>query len=177
MAIPSETSRFQAIKKIADKLALSEDALWKDLQEHAKQNKDKEKSFSGPAAPKVRRVERLESIEKKIIGILYSKKYFNGDDQKKKELEKIKIFGELSADDISELTLEAEITYGDVDIGREWKILLLHLEEEHLKKRLETMMMELQKTEKGKGETKTLVGEIQILTKRIQAIKNQTEKI
>ncbi len=181
-AIPSDTSRFQAVKKIADKLSISEGALWKDLQEYVKQNKNETKNPIA-IADKIRRIERLESIERKIIGILYSNQYFKGDEQKKREFEsiageeKMKIFVALSTDDIAELTLEAEITYGGVDIGHEWKLLLLHLEAEYAKKKLEIAMMELHKTEKNRGETGEIVGKIQELTGRIQAIKDLTERI
>ncbi|MEK7607455.1 MAG: DNA primase [Patescibacteria group bacterium] len=181
-AIPSDTSRFQAIKKIADKLAVSEDALWRDLQEYVNQNKNEIKNTFLATPNQVRRLERLESIERKIIGILYAKKYFNGDEQKKNEFEsivgkeKMKTFTALSPDDIAELTLEAEITYEEADIDKEWKILLLHLEEEYAKKKLETVMMELHKVEKTKGETREIMEKIQQLTKRIQTIKNLTEK-
>jgi DNA primase len=182
-AIPSETSRFQAIKKIADTLSISEDALWKDLQEYVRQNKSEAQVRPASTVQKARRIERLESIERKILGILHSKQYLKSDTDKKNELEKItgsdkmKIFETLSPEDISELTLEAEVTYGDVDIGKEWKLLLLHLEEEYVKKKLEQSVTDLHKAEKSKGETRELMKEIQVLTKRIQAIKNQTEKI
>lgn len=179
-AIPSDTSRFQAIKKIADKLSINEDALWRDLQEYVKNYKDDTKDISPGVANKTRHIERLESIERKIIGILYSKKYWKSDEEKKNEfekivgVEKIKTFQTLSTDDIAELTLEAEITYGEADIGKEWKVLLLHLESEYAKKKLEVMMVELHKTEKSKGETRKVMQEIQDLTKRIQEIKNLT---
>ena len=179
-AIPSDTSRFQAIKKIADKLDVSQDALWKDLQEYAKQNKNQAEDAAVLHHDIIRRIERLESIERKIIGILHSQIYFKGDKEKKEELmkiageEKSKIFASLSPDDMAELTLEAEITYGEADIDREWRLLLLHLEEEYAKKNLETKIMKLHKAEKNRGETGEIMGEIQILTKRIQEIKNLT---
>jgi len=179
-AIPGDISRFQAIKKISEKLSLSEDALWKDLQEHVRQNKKEINNISISSTNKIRHIDRLESIERKVIGILHSKKYFAGDTEKKIELGKIvgpeamKIFEALSPEDISGLTLEAEITYGEADIGKEWKVLLLHLEEEYIKKKLETKMLEIHKTEKNKGETRELMKEIQILTQRIQEIKKLT---
>jgi len=182
-AIPSDTSRFQSIKKIAEKLSFSEDALWKDLQEYVKQNKNEANRTNTSPPNTVHRIERFESIERKIIGIFHSKKYFNSNAEKKIELEKIigsegiKKFEILSPDDISELTLEAEITYGDVDIGREWKLLLLHLEEEYAKKKLEMKMLEIHKTEKNKGETGEVMKEIQVLTQRIQEIKKLTALI
>ncbi|HEY4500180.1 MAG TPA: hypothetical protein VJH25_00105, partial [Candidatus Paceibacterota bacterium] len=183
LAIPSDTSRFQAVKKIADKLDVNEDALWKDLQEYAKQNSGQAKNIAVPYQNKTRRIERLESIERKIIGILYSRAYFNGDKEKGRELmkivgeEKSKTFVSLSSDDIAELTLEAEITYDETDIDKEWQLLLLHLEGEYAKKKLETVMMELHKMEKTTGETREIMEKIQQLTARIQAIKNLTEKI
>jgi DNA primase len=180
-AIPDDTPRFHAVKKLADKLAISEDALWKDLQAYVKANKSETRSepLTSKDFPS-RRLDRLESIERKILGLLHSKKYFKGDKSKKEEIDKVvssekaKAFTALTPDEIAELTLEAEVTYGDEDVGKEWKLLMLHLEEEYAKKRLETMMAELHRAEKGKGETKELMQEIHVLTKRMQEIKHLT---
>ncbi|MBX4209576.1 DNA primase [Candidatus Parcubacteria bacterium] len=180
-AIPDDTPRFQAIKKVADKLSISEDALWKDLQAYVRANRDQAGSAPATAAgASGRRLERLESIERKILGLLDSKRYFNGDEAKKKELETIageersKSFAALSPDDIAELTLEAEVTYGDMNAEKEWKLLILSLEEEYAKKRLEVMMAELHRAEKSKGQAETaeLMKNIHVLTKRMQEIKN-----
>ncbi len=179
--IPADTQRFQAIKTVAEKLAISEDALWKDLQAYVKLNP--EKQAMAQASPQLRKVERLESIEKKILGITYSKKYFGGDEVKKKALydivgpEKAKAFESLTPLDIAELTLEAEVTYGDGPIEKEYKLLMLHLEQEYGKRKLEEKMAELHRLEKGKGDIGSLMQEIQTLSKRIQEIKTLTEKI
>ncbi len=180
-AIPDDTPRFHAIKKIADKLAISEDALWKDLQAYVKLMKETERDTSPRrtiGSIEQRRPERFESIEKKILGILYSKKYLKGDEGKKQELEnvvgedKMKVFGALSPDDMAELTLEAEITYGDTDVQKEWSELILNLEEEYVKKKVEIMMSELQRAEKKNAETKELMKDIQVLSKRLHQIKH-----
>lgn len=181
--IPADTQRFQAIKTVGNKLAISEDALWKDLQAYVKAHPEKQVIHAQTGAPSVRKLERLESIEKKILGIIFSKKYFAGDGAKKKKLyeiagvEKAKTFDSLTDLDIAELTLEAEVTFGDIPPDKEYDLLLLHLEEEYAKKKLEKMMAELHRMEKGKGDIGTLMQDIQDTSKRIQEIKSLTEKI
>lgn len=186
--IPDDTPRFQAIQKIANKLDLSEDALWKDLQAYVRANasKDLKSSVSVNKADSLPRIDRLESIERKIIGLLWSNMYFKGEESKKLELqaivgdEKIKYFEALSPEDIAEVTLESEITYGERDVGKEWKILLLGLEEEYAKKKLETMMSELHRAERGKGDSQNmaqLMKDIHVVSKRIQEIKALTAKL
>ncbi len=181
-AIPDDTPRFHAVKQIANKLAISEDALWKDLQAYVRANPPGRENVGSTGDGKSRRLERLESIERKLIGLLHSKKYLNGDEEKKKEFEKIageervKAFSRLTPDEISELTLEAEVTYGEEKIVNEYRLLMLHLEEEYAKKKLETMMGELHKAEKGKTDTAELMANIHVLSKRIQEIKREYQK-
>jgi DNA primase len=187
-AIPDDTPRFQAVKKVANALSISEDALWKDLQAYVKANiSPNQQSSISPGTGKPARLERLESIERKILGLLHSKKYFNGEEAKAKELqsivgeERFKSFKTLSSDDVSELTLEAEVTYGDGDVAKEWKILSLSLEEEYIKKRLEGLMSELHKAERGNDGGQEaiaqLMKDISLVSKRIQEIKNITAKL
>lgn len=185
-AIQNDTPRFQAIKKIADRLSISEDALWKDLQEYVRLQRVQgaQGIQREPERNKKVRLDRFESIERKIIGILHSGKYFKGDPGKKEELKKVVgaerlgIFESLSADDVGELTLEAEITYGDEsDMDREWKILIWSLEEEYAKTRLAEAMAELHKAEKASGATAELMKEINVLSKRIQEVKKSAEKL
>ncbi|MBI5133890.1 MAG: DNA primase [Candidatus Taylorbacteria bacterium] len=178
-AIPDDTPRFQAIKKIADRLALSEDALWKDLQEYVKKNRPggAQSSFGKAEGPPSRRLDRLESIERKALGILYSNRYMKGGADRKRELQgvvgeaRMKEFETLSSDDLAELTLEAEVTYGDSDIEKEYKMLLLTLEEEYLNKRLEDATMALHKAEKGKEDVEGIMKSIQAFTTRKQEIR------
>jgi DNA primase len=176
-AIPLDTPRFHAIKRIAERLSISEDALWKDLQAYVASNPLK-RLEGAPGAPKARRLERLESIERKVLGILHSAKYKGKASSEELERvagpEKMKSFGALTKEEIAELTLEAEITYGDEDIAKEYKLLILHLEEEYAKKKLETKLMELHRAEKSDGSTKELMHEIDVLSKRIQQIKSLT---
>jgi DNA primase len=182
-AIPDDTPRFHAIRKIADKLSISEDALWNDLKAYVAANPTRGSSGPPPTTASSRKLERLESIERKVLGILYSGKYLKGEEARKGELagivgeEKMKSFESLSSDDKGELTLEAEVTYGDIGIGREWKILLLNLEEEYVKKKLETRLMELNKAEKSNAATEELMKEISVLSRRIQDVKKQAGDI
>jgi DNA primase len=197
-AIAEETPRAHAVKRIADRLGLREDALWKDLQDYVRANpaaranaaaSNKAGTTAVPSTGSMRsgaaRLSRLESIERKILGILHSKRYFNGERDKEAELariagdERMKAFAALPPDDLSALALEAEVTYGETDVGREWSLLLLHLEEEYAKERLERLMSELQKAEKvekGGSETAGLMKEIQAVSKRIQEIKRLSTK-
>ncbi|HEU0081027.1 MAG TPA: DNA primase [Candidatus Paceibacterota bacterium] len=191
-AIPDDTPRFQAIKKVADRLAISEDALWRDLQEYVRVQKiqgaqgtsETQGSQGTQRIPEKRKVDRLESIERKVLGLLYSADYFKGDEGKREELKKVvgeersRAFEALSADDIGELTLEAEITYGDgLDAAKEWKVLILGLEEEYAKARLASAMSELHKAEKANASTAQVMAEINALSKRIHEIKREAEKM
>ncbi len=179
-AIPLDTPRFHAIKRIAEHLAISEDALWKDLQTYVRANPPGRDTTAPAARSESRKLERLESIERKILGIIHSKKYFDGDEKKIKELEKIvgeekaKIFKALTKDDLGELTLEAEVTYGDTKIEKECTLLLLHLEEEYVKKRLEQRLADLHRAEKADNATDDIMKDIDVLSKRIQEIKKLT---
>ncbi|MDE1874450.1 MAG: DNA primase [Patescibacteria group bacterium] len=186
-AIPEDTPRFQAIKKIAERLSISEDALWKDLQTFVKANPSRSAAASAAAdaADKPARLDRLESIERKILGLLRSKRYFGDDEAKEKELvaiigaDRSKAFEALPPDDVAALTLEAEITYGDMPppaANKEWRILLLNLEEEYAKRRLSAMMVDLHKAEKANADTAHLIQDIHVLTKRIQEVKDLAEK-
>ena len=88
----------------------------------------------------------------------------------------------LSPEDIAELTLEAEVTYGDEQVAREWNLLALALEEEYAKKKLEALMVELHRVERDKkagkdGDIEGIMKEINGVSKRIQEIKNQTIKL
>ena len=174
-AIPDDTPRFQAVRKIADRLSLSEDALWKDLQEFVKKNRQTENA-SQVSKDKAEMLGRLESIERKVLGILYSGQYLKGADEYAKELEaiagkeKMKEFGLLSKDEIAELTLEAEVTYGKVDPKKEYKILLLNLEGEYINKRLEEATILLHKAEKENGDIEQIMKQIQGFSKRKQEI-------
>lgn len=186
-AIPDDTPRFQAIKRIANRLSISEDALWKDLQAYVRANAStgQQGTMAPPGAggQGKARLERLDVIERKVLGLLYSNRYFKGDETKAKELaaivgeERFKAFAALSPDDKGELTLEAEVTYGDGDVGKEWRILSLGLEEEYAKKRLESLMAELHRAEKDKKETGELMKEISVVSKRVQEIKNIAAKL
>jgi DNA primase len=177
--IPGDTQKFQAIKLVADRLALNEGALWKDLQEYVKKN-PAERQASPPATAGPVRANRLESIERKLIGILHSNKYLKGDPAKKEQLavivgpERMAVIERLTPEDIAELTLEAEVTYGDeTKFEKEYAVLLLHLEEEYLRNRLNAKMMELQRAEKGtdKEMIETLMKDIQSISKRIYEVK------
>jgi DNA primase len=183
--IPGDTQKFQAIKLVADRLALNEGALWKDLQEYVKKN-PAERQTAPPAAAGPIRANRLESIEKKLIGILHSNKYLKGDPAKKEQLaaivgpERMAIIDKLTPEDVAELTLEAEVTYGDeTKFEKEYAVLLLHLEEEYLRNRLNAKMMELQRAEKGtdKEVIETLMRDIQSISKRIYEVKQLTTAV
>lgn len=175
-AIPLDTPRFHAIKKVADALGINEDALWKDLQTYVKANPLKT-TVASNTEQSVRKIERLESIERKVLGIVYSKKYGAHKDINIKRLEsvvnkeKFKLLGTLSKDEIAELTLEAEVTYGDSDVSKEFDILLLHLEEEYVKKALEEKLSELHRAEKSDASTEQLMKDIDKLSKRIHELK------
>ncbi len=177
--IPGDTQKFQAIKLVADRLALNEGALWKDLQEYVRKN-PAERPVSAPVSDAKARVSRLDSIERKLIGILNSTRYHKGDEGRKRELaevvgpERAGVIGRLSPEDIAELTLEAEVTYGEkANFEKEYKVLLLHLEEEILRERLADRMAKLQRAEKDpdKANAQALMKEIQSISRRMYEVK------
>ena len=179
--IPGDTQKFQAIKLVADRLALNEDALWKDLQEYVRRN-PAGREASTPVAEAKAKANKLELIERKIVGILYSQKYFKGDQAKREALAKVigperaEMIERLPAEDVAALTLEAEVTYGDEGkMEREYSVLLFHLEEEILRRRLAEKMAELQRAEKGGvGKAAEIMREIREISKRMHEVKRLT---
>ncbi|MDP1624983.1 MAG: DNA primase [bacterium] len=190
-AIPQETPRYQAVRRVADRLAISEDALWKDFGAYVAAQKTADRTgipagqSGGSAQAGKKGIARLEAIERKALGLLHSKSHLKGDAVRKSELaavvgeKRMLEFEALSPESIAELTLEAEITFPADDekrsSEREYKILLLYLEEEMLRKSLEDMMGAIHRHEKGKDETATrqAMEGIQKATERMQEIKKQ----
>lgn len=184
-AIPTETARANAVRRIADRLGIREEALWRDLQEYVRQNRAAPQPAgaspggTGGSSGQARRIGRAESIERKLLGLLHGARYLKGDPAKRAELQKVmeRPADALSPEELSELTLEAEVAYGDLpdeNLAKEWKVLLLHLEEEYAKKRLEGLMTELHRAEKTKADTGKLMQDISVVSKRIQELKRLT---
>jgi len=172
--VKSSVEQTHFIKKIADKTGIQESALWDDLKKIPEQ-----KETLVPEAAKKERKTRLEAIERKLVGLIYSKKFFDGAADRKERLRKVvgeergKEIEGISEDEKGECILEAEITYETTDAGKEFEILLLNLEEEYEKKKLEVLMAKLHKSEKGvdKAQSEGFLKEIQSVSQRIQEIK------
>jgi len=165
------------VKQVADKTGIKEDALWEELR---KVPVAPVSQVSAPTATGKSRGERVELIERKILGLLYSPKYFKGDDTKRLLVERAvgperwKTLSALSRETVSEFELEAEVSYGDNrDVDKEWLELLYNLEEEYHKKRLVTLLEELHSAERDKqtDTAREKMKEIDVVSRRIQELK------
>jgi DNA primase len=172
------------VKQVADKTGIKEDALWEELK------KVPETSSATPTTqPKAlgkSRGDRVELIERKILGLLHSPKYFKSDETKRLLVERAvgperwNILSALTKDALSEFELEAEVSYGEKhDVDKEWLELLYNLEEEYHKKRLITLLEELHKAERDKiGDiAREKMKEIDVVSRRIQELKNLTTSL
>ena len=165
------------IKQVADKIGIKEEALWEELKKVPTVQIGIENK---PTVSSKSRGERLELIERKILGLLYSPKYFKGDETKRLLVERAvgperwKILGILPRETISEFELEAEVSYGDDrNVEKEWLELLYNLEEEYHKKRLANLLEELHSAERDKktDTAREKMKEIDVVSRRIQELK------
>lgn len=170
--IESEIEKSYFIKKISDLTDIEEEVLWKDFN---KIIPNIENEIKIPAARKQEN-NRYEGIQRKLIGIYYSK----GEDEKIKEsISKIigdEKFIELSkkfSDFKQELIFETETgETQEEDYGLDE--MLKNLEEDYLNIELESIKSELKKAEKSQDdkEANKLTLLYRDLSKRLGEIKN-----
>ncbi len=166
------------VKRVSDATGIKEDALWEELRTITKKTSDSVRLVPVPAEST--KSDRIDLIERKVLGLLYSSLYFKGDETKRLLIERAvgperwRELSTLPKEVLSECTLEAEVSYGDsTDLEREWRELLFGLEEEYQKKRLALLLDALHKAERDKrtGEAEKVMKEIDIVSRRIQELK------
>jgi DNA primase len=166
------------VREVADKTGIKEDALWEELKKVP--TVSTAPSTMAPKSMGKSRGERVELIERKILGLLHSPKYFKNNETKRLLVERAvgperwKILSAFTKDALSEFELEAEVSYGEKhDVDKEWLELLYNLEEEYHKKRLVILLEELHKAERDKAgdSAREKMKEIDIVSRRIQELK------
>lgn len=179
--LPSSIEKSHFIKSIAQKTFIKEEALWDDLKSSSKTEGtyiSKKENISPPS-------DRIDAIERKVIGILWWQKgnKLGERDVEIKEVEKRArdILGK-RMEDLEErlekerevLLFETESYYNNKDnLKREIDELLLGLEEEYLKKDLTSAMISLQRAEQTKNSEEVLkfLEECQRISQKINTIK------
>jgi DNA primase len=168
----SQIEKSYFIKKVSEMTGLPEGAMWQDLEKINIPNQEnldiKEKTKQ--------EIGRTESIERKIMGI-----YFSKPDEKNIEIELSKIIGEEKLKDLiqkydsikQELIFEQEMAsdeVGDTVLTE----MLKNLEEDYLSRKIDEVKIKLKNAEKesNDGEAEKLSVEYQHLVKRLAEIKN-----
>lgn len=184
--LPSKIEQSHFIKSIAQKTFIKEEALWDDL----KSIHTSPPNTSPPQTRKSLGINRVEIIEKKVLGIIWwgreNKDNLGEDNLKEVEKRANGILGErlLELEKIFEkekesLLFETESYYSSKnDLKKDLEELLLGLEEEYLKKSFAEAMNNLQKAEQLKNSSDVLkyLEECQKISQKINIIKNIYEK-
>jgi DNA primase len=188
--IPSNIERSHFVKNIAQKTFINEEALWDDLKRVGSNTEIAQSVHQNISPPK----RRVESIERKILGIIFWQKG-NKTDGGVVEVETIenKVKEILGADRMSKLTeifekekdlllFETESYYNNrTNIKQDLDELIVGLEEEYLKLEFAESMIKLQKAEQEKNSSEILkyLEECQMISQKINTlntIKNAYEK-
>ncbi len=185
--LTSSIERAHFIKSIAQKLFIKEEALWEDL-------KHVSASTPSPVSQKqssVEKTNRIDSIEKKVIGIIMWQKEssppaFNVVDYEKRARDILKDRYETLVTVFEKgkeaLLFEIESYYNNTThLLHEAEELMNGLEEEYLKRELNEMMVQLQKAEQQRDSALVLkyLEECQRISQKIniiKQIKNEYEK-
>jgi DNA primase len=183
--LPSTIEKSHFIKSIAQKTFIKEEALWDDLK------------LVGTSPPKMETAtksqshslhKRVDSIERKVMGILMWQRSGGGGEIGKSQIEEkvVKILGskleelEHQLEQEKDLLLfETESYYNNKEnLEKDLNELLLALEEEYLKRDFATAMINLQKAEqtKNQDEIAKYLEECQRISQRINTIKHLYEK-
>ena len=182
-SIESNMEQSHYVKKISDLGGFTSESVMADLR-NIKNNKN---TFSENSENQVSPIIRRDSIERKILGILYwqekmSEPYIDKV-MVRRELERIigteelKKIEELAKDSVQDMIFEAEVYYPKSDLLKKDILeLLKQLEIESLKKIFEAKMKEIALAEKeGDAEkAQMLLIECQGISKKIHTIKTQT---
>ncbi|HEY0221148.1 MAG TPA: DNA primase [Candidatus Paceibacterota bacterium] len=187
--LPSSIDKSHFIKSISKKAFIKEEALWEDLKLVATGSGTSPPLEENPKLSSV----RVESIERKVLGILWWQKGNKikdlGVDVKELERKIEEILGERKKELEDKLKKEEELLlfetesyYNNKDnLKIETEELLLGLEEEYLKKDYGLARLSLQKAEQTKNSVEVLkfLEECQRISQKIntlKTIKNSYEK-
>ncbi|MES3004550.1 MAG: DNA primase [Patescibacteria group bacterium] len=184
--LTSSIEQAHFVKTISQKMFIKEEALWDELK---KANRDGPRKESPPTQKKSEQ-QRVDHIEKKILGIIWWQR-----SKKDRTLDLVEIerrVGEILEERLTELEeffekngqkeellFETESYYDDKEgLDKEVKDLILSLEEEYLKQRFGDLMGKLKEAEvrKDKTEIDKYLRECQEIGNKINLIKQQYEK-
>jgi len=171
----SEIEKAHWVKKIAGKLALSEDPIWEQMKKikfsgSGIKNATETKSAPTPVVQKT----RLQLLENRILGLLLWQK--NTDDiELKSEIEKaLKGHNWDLEKENDRLVFEAELFYNESNnLSKELASLLLEFEKEKIRLRLEELSEEIRRAEASQDDEglKRSLDEVNQLTKKINELK------
>ena len=184
--LTSTIEKAHFIKSIAQKTFIKEEALWDDLKKVGTEGGSLSKIDVQISPP----VKRIEAIERRVLGVIMwqkgNKDRVPGVDIEEIEKQANRIFGdrireleERFEQERDLLMFETESYYsGKTDLSRDINFLLLGLEEEYLKQKFTTAMLNLQKAEQSKNneDISKYLEECQIISQQINTIKNTYEK-
>ena len=177
-ALPSEIEKSRWIKKVADKLEASEEAVWEEIKKIKKNSGSRAQAAGGRNIPteshpkKTRRnllMDRLKGF------IIWQDKT---EDKELKELfDKAKNDFNCKEEDFKEsLALEAELLYsGSESLLTEAQAIIKEIEKDGIKEKLEETAkkikkIELQKSDGEKEELNRLIGDFQTLMKKLNQL-------
>src|SRR3989344_3016195 len=184
--LTSTIEKAHFIKSIAQKTFIKEEALWDDLKKVGTEGGSLSKIDVQISPP----IKRIEAIERRVFGVIMwqkgNKDMVPGVDIEEIEKQANRIFGdrireleERFEQERDLLMFETESYYsGKTDLSRDINYLLLGLEEEYLKQKFTTAMLNLQKAEQSKNneDISKYLEECQIISQQINTIKNTYEK-
>jgi len=184
--LTSTIEKAHFIKSIAQKTFIKEEALWDDLKKVGTDNGSLSKIDVQISPP----MKRIEAIERRVLGVIMwqkgNKDRVPGVDIEEIEKQATRIFGdrireleEKFEQEKDLLMFETESYYsGKTDLSRDINYLLLGLEEEYLKQKFTTAMLNLQRAEQSKNneDISKYLEECQIISQQINTIKNTYEK-
>lgn len=171
--LPTETEKAFFIKRVSEITGLDQEALWKDVERSSASEQSLPEALPNQKAS----ISRLESIEKRLVGMYFGK----GEDPKIKE-EIISIIGETQFISLiekftnkkQELAFEFELI-GEEGSDLEFREILGNLEEDYISLRLMELKQKIKSAESSKDDVtaENLAVEYQNLSKRIGEIKNK----
>ncbi|OGI93871.1 DNA primase [Candidatus Nomurabacteria bacterium RIFCSPLOWO2_01_FULL_40_18] len=186
-ALESSIEKTYFIKKISDSSSIPHSALEDDLKK-IEQELKYEKEEIIEAKGSLNTLYRKDYIERKLLGIILWQRTLNKSNTDfeniLKELSEVlhttgAVLLEKTKKNEGDLIFEAEVFYEEgANLEKDVGEMLSNLKEEYLKEELEKKMRELHKAEEVKDREKSaeILKECQILSNKIQAIKNSRIK-
>jgi len=183
--LTSTIEKAHFVKSVAQKTFIKEEALWDDLKRIEINPSDVQKIESVSSAP----TKRIEIMERRILGVVMwqREKKDKTEEVNLKELEqKIERIFEKSVEKLEKqfqqekdlLIFEVESYYGGKnDLNKDIDYLLSGLEEEYLKQKFTTAMVNLQKAEQMKNEEdiERYLKKCRDISQQINNLKNKSE--